>query len=65
MASPSAIQQVSDTQGRPTWLVSGHERARELLADARLRRSHPNPGHPCNVPKPITRGVTGGFVTFL
>jgi cytochrome P450 len=32
------IQRVSDTQGRPAWLVSGHEQVRELLADPRLLR---------------------------
>jgi len=51
------IQLVSDTQGRPAWLVSGHEWVRELLADPRLSRSHPNPGHPVRRTQP---GLFGG-----
>ncbi|MGH2707714.1 MAG: cytochrome P450 [Actinomycetota bacterium] len=46
------IQRVSDAQGRPVWLVSGHERVRDLLADPRLGRSHPNPGHPARLTQP-------------
>jgi cytochrome P450 len=57
MTSTHGIQQVSDTQGRPAWLVSGHERVRELLADPRLSRSHPNPGHPVRLTQP---GLFGG-----
>ncbi|MDQ3762388.1 MAG: cytochrome P450 [Actinomycetota bacterium] len=52
MTSTDWIQQVSDTQGRPAWLVSGHEGVRELLADPRLSRSHPNPGHPVRLTQP-------------
>ncbi|HSZ29618.1 MAG TPA: cytochrome P450 [Pseudonocardiaceae bacterium] len=48
---------MSDTQGRPAWLVSGHEWVRELLADPRLSRSHPNPGHPVRLTQP---GLFGG-----
>jgi hypothetical protein len=44
MTPTNMIQRVSDAQGRPVWLVSGHERERDLLADPRLSRSHPNPG---------------------
>lgn len=57
MTSTSAIQRVSDAQGRPAWLVSGHQRVRDLLADARLSRSHPNPGHPARLTQP---GLFGG-----
>ncbi len=57
MASTTMIQRVSDTQGRPAWLVSGHERVRDLLADPRLSRSHPNPGHPVRLTQP---GLFGG-----
>jgi cytochrome P450 len=57
MASSNMIQRVSDTQGRPAWLVSGHERVRDLLADPRLGRSHPNPGHPARLTQP---GLFGG-----
>jgi cytochrome P450 len=57
MASSDVIQRVSDTQGRAAWLVSGHERVRELLADPRLSRSHPNPGHPVRLTQP---GLFGG-----
>ncbi|HET9256539.1 MAG TPA: cytochrome P450 [Pseudonocardiaceae bacterium] len=57
MASTSRIQQVSDTQGRPAWLVSGHQMVRDLLADPRLSRSHPNPGHPVRLTLP---GLFGG-----
>lgn len=52
MAPTNSVQQVSDSQGRPVWLVSGHERVRELLADPRLSRSHPNPGHPARLTQP-------------
>lgn len=57
MTPTSGIEQVTDTQGRPAWLVSGHERVRELLADPRLSRSHPNPGHPVRLTQP---GLFGG-----
>lgn len=57
MTPTSGIAQVRDTQGRPAWLVSGHERVRELLADPRLSRSHPNPGHPVRLTQP---GLFGG-----
>ncbi|MDQ4103578.1 MAG: cytochrome P450 [Actinomycetota bacterium] len=48
---------MSDPQGRPAWLVSGHQRVRDLLADSRLGRSHPNPGHPVRLTQP---GLFGG-----
>jgi cytochrome P450 len=51
------IQRVTDTQGRPAWLVSGHDWVRELLADPRLSRSHPYPGHPARLTQP---GLFGG-----
>jgi pentalenolactone synthase len=57
--TPTDIQRVSDTQGRPAWLVSGHERVRDLLADSRLSRSHPNPGHPARLTQP---GWFGGQI---
>jgi cytochrome P450 len=57
MTPPRGIQQVSDTQGRPAWLVSGHQTVRDLLADSRLSRSHPNPGHPVRLTLP---GLFGG-----
>jgi cytochrome P450 len=57
MAPTNMIQRVSDAQGRPVWLVSGHERVRDLLADPRLGRSHPNPGHPVRLTQP---GLFGG-----
>lgn len=57
MTPTNMIQRVSDAQGRPVWLVSGHERARDLLADPRLGRSHPNPGHPVRLTQP---GLFGG-----
>lgn len=59
MADSGAIQQVRDGQGRPAWLVSGHERVRGLLADPRLSRSHPNPGHPVRLTQP---GLFGGVI---
>ncbi len=57
MTPTTGIVQVRDTQGRPAWLISGHERVRELLADPRLSRSHPNPGHPVRLTQP---GLFGG-----
>jgi cytochrome P450 len=59
MTGTNMIQRVSDTQGRPAWLVSGHERVRDLLADPRLSRSHPNPGHPVRLTQP---GLFGGAI---
>jgi cytochrome P450 len=52
MTPTHGIQQVSDTQGRLAWLISGHQRVRDLLADPRLSRSHPNPGHPVRLTQP-------------
>jgi pentalenolactone synthase len=57
MTPTSGIQQVLDTQGRPAWLVTGHQTVRDLLADSRLSRSHPNPGHPARLTLP---GLFGG-----
>lgn len=57
MTPAPSIQRVTDTSGRPAWLVSGHERVRQLLADPRLTRSHPNPGHPVRLTQP---GLFGG-----
>ncbi|MBV9161703.1 MAG: cytochrome P450 [Pseudonocardiales bacterium] len=57
MTPSNRIQRVSDTQGRAAWLVSGHEWVRELLADPRLSRSHPNPEHPVRLTQP---GLFGG-----
>jgi cytochrome P450 len=57
MTPTTTIQRVSDAQGRPVWLVSGHARVRDLLADQRLSRSHPNPGHPARLTQP---GLFGG-----
>jgi pentalenolactone synthase len=51
------IERVSDTQGRSAWLVSGHQWVRELLADPRLSRSHPDPEHPVRRTQP---GLFGG-----
>ncbi|MGH3930485.1 MAG: cytochrome P450 [Pseudonocardiaceae bacterium] len=59
MTPTDMIQRVSDAQGRPAWLVSGHERVRDLLADSRLSRSHPNPGHPVRLTQP---GLFGGVI---
>ncbi len=59
MTPTAGIQQVTDVQGRPAWLVSGHERVRDLLADTRLSRSHPNPGHPVRLALP---GLFGGQI---
>lgn len=59
MTPNDSIQRVSDTAGRPAWLVSGYERVRELLADPRLSRSHPNPGHPIRLTQP---GLFGGAI---
>ncbi len=59
MIPTTMIQQVSDAQGRPAWLVSGHERVRDLLADPRLSRSHPNPSHPVRLTQP---GLFGGAI---
>ncbi|HKR50151.1 MAG TPA: cytochrome P450 [Pseudonocardiaceae bacterium] len=53
------IQRVRDTQGRPVWLVSGHAQVRDLLADSRLGRSHPDPDHPVRLTQP---GLFGGAI---
>ena len=59
MAPTNMIERVSDAQGRPVWLVSGHKQVRDLLADPRLGRSHPNPGHPARLTQP---GWFGGAI---
>jgi cytochrome P450 len=40
-----SITRVNTSAGDPAWLVSGYEEIRELLGDARLGRSHPDPEH--------------------
>lgn len=51
------LERVTATAGQPFWLVSGHDRIRELLADPRLSRSHPDRDHPVRLTQP---GFFGG-----
>jgi pentalenolactone synthase len=39
------IHEIRTETGDPAWLVTGYEEVRRLLADPRLGRSHPDPGH--------------------
>ncbi|MCK2215380.1 cytochrome P450 [Actinomadura sp. ATCC 31491] len=39
------IRRITTPAGDPAWLVTGYEAARSLLADARVGRSHPDPGN--------------------
>lgn len=59
------IERVSDTQCRPAWLVSGHQWVRELLADPRLSRSHPDPEHPVRRTQIPVRDAVAGAVNHL
>ncbi|GAC1363368.1 MAG: cytochrome P450 [Actinomycetota bacterium] len=57
MAPDGSVQRVTSTTGEAAWLVSGYGRVRELLADARLSRTHPEPKHPARMTQ---IGVFGG-----
>lgn len=59
MTPTGTIQRMTDAQGRPAWLVSGHQRVRDLLADPRLSRTHPDPQHPVRLTQP---GWFGGSI---
>jgi pentalenolactone synthase len=40
-----SVQRVVSPGGDPAWLVEGYARVKELLADPRISRSHPDPAH--------------------
>src|SRR5207253_11284429 len=48
--------QVTRPTGGPAWLVSGHERVKELLADPRISRSHRDPRHAVRLTQPAIFG---------
>lgn len=56
MTRKNAVQQVMSPSGDPAWLVSGHDRVKELLADPRLSRSHADPTHPVRLTQPALFG---------
>jgi len=44
LAAQGPIHEIRTATGDPAWLVTGYEEVRQLLADPRLGRSHPDPG---------------------
>jgi pentalenolactone synthase len=44
LAAQGPIHQIRTATGDPAWLVTGYKEVRQLLADPRLGRSHPDPG---------------------
>jgi cytochrome P450 len=50
------VERLTGSNGEPTWLVSGYELVKELLADPRLSRSHADPRHPVRMTQPALFG---------
>lgn len=59
MSQDGTVERVTSTTGDAAWLVSGYGRVRDLLADPRLSRTHPDPRHPARMTQ---IGVFGGPV---
>jgi len=56
LSARATVQRLTSSTGEPTWLVSGYERVKELLADPRLSRSHADPRHPVRMTLPALFG---------
>ncbi len=56
MTARDSVDWLTSSTGEPTWLVSGYERVKELLADPRLSRSHADPRHPVRMTQPALFG---------
>ncbi len=56
MEQSDSVQRVIGANGAPAWLVSGYERVKELLADPRVSRSHPDPRHAVRLTQPALFG---------
>ena len=56
MTARDSVDRLTSSTGEPTWLVSGYERVKELLADPRLSRSHADPRHPVRMTQPALFG---------
>jgi len=56
MGRNDSVQRVTSATGGPAWLVSGHERVKELLADPRISRSHRDPRHAVRLTQPALFG---------
>lgn len=56
MSGNASVQRLTSSTGEPTWLVSGYERVKELLADPRLSRTHADPRHAVRMTQPALFG---------
>jgi pentalenolactone synthase len=56
MATRDSVERLTSSTGEPTWLVSGYNLVKELLADPRLSRSHAAPTHPVRMTQPALFG---------
>jgi len=56
LSARATVQRLTSSTGEPTWLVSGYERVKELLADPRLSRTHADPRHPVRMTQPALFG---------
>ena len=58
------VTAVTTPAGDPAWLATGFTEVRELLADTRLGRSHPDPEHAARITHAAVQdGPTGDFET--
>lgn len=60
MTTRGSVERLTGANGEPTWLVSGYELVKELLADPRLSRSHADPRHPVRMTQPALFGGAMG-----
>ncbi|GAB2805935.1 cytochrome P450 [Streptomyces daliensis] len=58
------VTAVTTPAGDPAWLVTSYQEVRELLADARLGRSHPEPERAAQITTAaVQNGPTGDYAT--
>jgi cytochrome P450 len=60
MATNEPVQRVTTPAGDPAWQVTGYERVKALLADARLGRSHPEPEKAARFSESVIFGQAAG-----
>jgi pentalenolactone synthase len=60
MTTRGSVDRLTSASGEPTWLVSGYELVKELLADPRLSRAHADPRHPVRMTQPALFGGAMG-----
>lgn len=63
LQSQGTVHRVRTAGGDEAWLVTGHDRVRQLLDDDRLARSNPDPDAAKDPGSALLDGLLGGFAT--